>query len=340
MRMAVSLPLCRMNLILRDVKDLSMKRILQAGSVMILLFLLLFFSGVQAQENRAEGRKEFVLNIVGDIMLSRDVQRVLNENGYDYPYEEVSYYFLEDDLTIGNLECPITKAGNAANKEKRFIFRADYENAGALFRAGFNCLNLANNHTMDYLDEGLGDTMEALREEGISTVGAGKSGEEDITFIWEKDGYKIGILAFSALPTEGFFYDAKAPTVSYISTYNTDLVAEKIRSLECDFKIVYFHWGIEYMPYKTKTQESFAHMAVDNGADLVVGAHPHVIGESEMYAGVPIYYSLGNFVFDRQIQPGTDETMILQVVIDRETGIREIKEIPGKIVDARVHLIK
>ena len=313
-----------------------MKRVLQVVSVMFILALLLLFSGHDAQVKEAAGQREFVISIVGDIMLSRNVQSALDKNGYDYPYEEVSPYFLKDDLTIGNLECPITDAGNAANKEKRFIFRADYENAAALSQAGFDCLNLANNHTMDYLATGLGDTMEALRSANISTVGAGMNAEDDSTFIFEKDGYKIGVLAFSALPTEGFFYDEKAPTIAYVSTYNTELVGEKIRNLECDFKIVYFHWGTEYMPYKTETQENFAHMAVDNGADLVVGAHPHVQGEKEIYQGVPIYYSLGNFVFDRQIQPGTDETLILQIVIDRNTGISSIAEIPAKILDAKV----
>ena len=133
-----------------------MKRVLQVVSVMFILALLLLFSGHDAQVKEAAGQREFVISIVGDIMLSRNVQSALDKNGYDYPYEEVSPYFLKDDLTIGNLECPITDAGNAANKEKRFIFRADYENAAALSRAGFDCLNLANNHSMDYLGTGLG----------------------------------------------------------------------------------------------------------------------------------------------------------------------------------------
>ena len=315
-----------------------MKKILQLTAVLGFLGLLLSI----ALENKMQGQdnNEFVIHIAGDILLSRGVEDRLLEYGYDYPYEEVKDLFTTDDLTIANLECPITDAGNAAKKEKRFVFKAHEKNAAALKNAGFDVLNLANNHTMDYLDEGLKDTMDYLDREGVLTVGAGMNAQSDTSLIFEKDGYKIGILAFSAFPTEGFFYDGDAPTISYISIYNTETVAEKIRDLECDFKIVYFHWGVEYMKYKTKKQEDFAHMAVDNGADLVVGAHTHVIGESEIYHGVPIYYSLGNFIFDRQIQKGTDETMILEVILNRDTGIEEITSIPGTIKDAKVLLTR
>ena len=97
------------------------------------------------------GQDELVITIVGDIMLSRGLLGYLDEYGYDYPYEDVKEFFLNDDLTVGNLECPITDRDSAADKTKRFVFRADAENAAALKRAGFDCLNLANNHSMDYL---------------------------------------------------------------------------------------------------------------------------------------------------------------------------------------------
>lgn len=281
--------------------------------------------------------QEVVVDIVGDIMLSRGVEVFLEKEGYDYPYEEVKELFWEDDLTIGNLECPITDSGNSANKAKRFVFQADYENAAALKRAGFDCMNLANNHSMDYLDVGLGDTLDALWENGLATVGAGKNASENMTYLFEKEGMTIGILAFSAFPSEGFFYNEEKPTVNYLSTYNMEQVAEKIQALTCDFKIVYFHWGVEFEPYNSETQQQFAHMAVDAGANLVVGSHPHVLQNSEIYKDIPIYYSLGNFVFDRQIPPGTDRTMILRVRIHRD-GQAELEEIPGSIQKSKVCL--
>ncbi len=294
-------------------------------------------SGESESEPATEETDEIVITIAGDVMLSRGVQQYLEKYGYEYPYEEVRDLFLEDDLTIANLECPITSCENPANKEKRFVFRADLENAAALRDAGFDCMNLANNHSMDYLGKGLGQTMESLWEAGVSTVGAGMNADADAAYVFEKDGYKVGVLAFSAFPTEGFFYDAGEPTVSYISDYNLDQVAGKIAALECDYKIVYFHWGMEYRPYISETQESYAHMAVESGADFVVGTHPHVVQESEIYQEKPIYYSLGNFVFDTQIPAGTDETLILRLTLDGD-GLKRIEEIPAKIVRAQVIL--
>lgn len=292
-------------------------------------------NGEREGEAATEGTDEIIITIVGDVMLSRGVQQYLEQYGYGYPYEEVRDLFLEDDLTIANLECPITSCENPANKTKRFVFRADLENAAALRDAGFDCMNLANNHSMDYLSKGLGQTMELLWEAGVATVGAGMNAEADTSYVFEKDGYQVGILAFSAFPTEGFFYNAEEPTVCYISDYNMEQVAEKIEALECDYKIVYFHWGMEYRPYISETQEAYAHMAVESGADFVVGTHPHVVQESEIYQEKPIYYSLGNFVFDTQIPEGTDETLILRLTLD-EDGLKGIEEIPAKIVRAQV----
>jgi len=277
---------------------------------------------------------QVTISIAGDIMLSRSVQGYLDQYGYDYPYEEVRELFLNDDLTIGNLECPITDDENAADKTKRFIFRADEGNAAALKRAGFDCLNLANNHSMDYLSSGLHDTMVHLEHNGVAFVGAAENSSSDSSFLFQKNGIKIGVLAYSMLPPEGFFYNKDKPTIQYISNTDTSRLENDLAALDCDFKIVYFHWGIEYQPYKSESQELMAKKAIDLGADLVVGAHPHVRQEMEIYNGKYIYYSLGNFIFDRQIPPGTDEGVILQVKVNKK-GILEIEEIPVKIENAK-----
>lgn len=277
-----------------------------------------------------EAKREAVVTIVGDIMLSRGVQQYLTEYGYDYPYEEVKEIFLKDDLTVGNLECPITERESAADKTKRFVFRADEENAAALKRAGLDCLNLANNHSMDYLSGGLSDTMEQLKAQGLSFVGAGENASSDTYAVFEVNGLTIGLFAYSALPPEGFFFHEDKPTVAYIGTTNLSRLEKEIKAVDCDFRIVYVHWGIEYEPYKSETQERIAKSAIDAGADLVVGAHPHVLQGKEVYQGKYIYYSLGNFIFDKQIPPGTDESLILQLTIDRD-GLKKAEEIPVKI---------
>lgn len=281
--------------------------------------------------------KELTITMTGDIMLSRGVLNYLKEYGYDYPYEEVRGIFLNDDLTIGNLECPITDGGGAADKRKNFLFKADPENGAALARAGFDCLNLANNHSMDYLSNGLLATMNCLEKNGLSYVGASKNAALDSAYVFRKNGIQVGLLAYSAFPPEGFFFNQEKPTVRYISTLDLSRIEQDIESMDCDFLIVYFHWGIEYQPYKSETQELLAKKAIDSGADFVVGAHPHVLQDTEVYKDKYIYYSLGNFVFDKQIPPGTDQSMILQIRIDKE-GILDIKEIPVTIKGAKPSL--
>ena len=286
-----------------------------------------------AEPEEESGR--LTISITGDIMLSRDVQPYLDQYGYDYPYDEVRAIFLQDDWTIGNLECPITGRENAADKTKRFIFRADAENGGALARAGYDCLNLANNHSMDYLSDGLSDTMENLEQSGLTYVGAVADASGDSACIFEKNGIKVGLLAYSAFPPEGFFYNKDKPSVQYLSTMDLTRLEEDIAALAgCDFTIVYFHWGIEYDPFPSKDQELMARAAIDAGADFIVGAHPHVLQNSDIYNGKYIYYSLGNFIFDRQIPPGTDESMILQLTVNKE-GLTEVKEIPVEIEAGR-----
>lgn len=299
----------------------------------LLLSALVIMTGTMLwQKTRPD---EITISLTGDIMLSRGVQRYLEEYGYDYPYEDVSELFLQDDLTIGNLECPITDNGNNANKAKRFLFKADKDNAAALKRAGFDCLNLANNHTMDYMSSGLHDTMACLDEQGLAYVGASENAALKKPYIFEKHGIRVGVLAYSALPAEGYFFNKDKPTIQYISTMDFSGMEEDIAAAECNFLIIYFHWGIEYQPYKSDTQELIAKKAIDSGADFVVGAHPHVLQEPELYKDKYIYYSLGNFIFDKQIPPGTDETLILQLTLDHQ-GLVSVKEIPAVIKKGRI----
>ena len=278
---------------------------------------------------------QLTISLTGDIMLSRGGQQYLDEYGYDYPYDKVRDLFLQDDWTIGNLECPITSRENAADKTKRFIFRADAANAAALLRGGYDCLNLANNHSMDYLSDGLLDTMDNLEQSGLSYAGAVADSLDNSACIFEKNGIRVGLLAYSAFPPEGFFYNEDKPSVRYISAMDLDRLGRDIADLaECDFIIVYVHWGVEYDPFPSKDQQLMARAAIDAGADFVVGTHPHVLQKPEVYNGKYIYYSLGNFIFDRQIPPGTDEGMILQLTVTGD-GLAELEEIPVNIIEGR-----
>lgn len=292
------------------------------------------------QKNRNQtdaDQKEIRISLVGDIMLSRAVQEYLDAYGYDYPYENVKGILWEDDISIGNLECPITNQTSNANKSKRFLFKADIENAAALKRAGFDVLNLANNHTMDYLSEGLEDTMLHLEGAGLDYFGIARKNEEKYSYIFEKDSVRVGFLAYSNFPAEGYFYNENKVDIQYISGMDLDKLEEDLNNMQADVKIVYFHWGIEFEKYRSDRQAQLAHFAIDAGADFVLGTHPHVIQNHEMYKNKHIYYSLGNFVFDKQIPHGTDRGLMLLLSVDKE-GIKDVKEVEYKIEKARVEL--
>jgi len=274
-------------------------------------------------------RSDVVISVAGDILLDRGVAAEMKKSGADYPYREVSEVFLSDDITIANLECPLTRAGGGAMKAKRFVFKADPDHAKSLKDAGFDVLMLANNHTMDYVSTGLADTMSALDAAGLFHAGAGKSTDEIKPCYITKNGICVGVLSYSSLPPEGLIHDKDSATIAYARTgYLDGMKSEIDRAKEqCDFLIVYFHWGAEFHHDVSEMQIEIAHAAVNSGASAVIGAHPHVLQGKEIYKGTPIYYSLGNFVFDKQIPDATDESLIVQFTVGKD-GILAIHELP------------
>ena len=136
-------------------------------------------------------------------------------------------------------------------------------------------------------------------------------------------------MSYSIFPPEGFAYNADKANINYLLDYDgnkSDKIKAELENMKADFKIVYFHWGIEYEQFASKMQKDLARYAIDNGADFVVGAHPHVIQESELYKGKYIYYSLGNCIFDKQIPKGTDEGLMLRISIDKNKDVNIVEQ--------------
>ncbi|SHJ28239.1 poly-gamma-glutamate synthesis protein (capsule biosynthesis protein) [Geosporobacter subterraneus DSM 17957] len=266
--------------------------------------------------------------------MDRGVRKSIERHGYDYPYLKVEEYLKKGDITFANLESPLTSRDTAVLKDRALIFKGDIENGRSLKAAGFNILNLANNHTLDYGPEGLIDTLEVLEENGILPLGAGLNAQEarQPVFVNIK-GITVGFLGYSQFPPEGYLYFSDRPEVARI---NPDTISAEItRAKEsCDFLVISFHWGKEYDVYPSEFQKSLARLAVDRGGDLILGHHPHVLQSMEKYQGKLIFYSLGNFVFDRQIQPGTDETIMLNVKLSKGQW-QEADLIPARIIDCQ-----
>lgn len=277
--------------------------------------------------NEMEDPSRVQLTFVGDVIFSDNVETALKTNGYDYPYRHVRSYLEKADLTIANLETPITERGTA--EVKQYAYRSSPKALPAFKEAGFDLVNLANNHVLDYGVTGLLDTFDHLDKAGIRWFGAGRNAADAFKpVIVEKKGIKIAFLGLSkVVPTQEWKAGPSRPGVA--DTYALKLPLEAIRNAkkQADLVIVIPHWGIERQDQPEKYQKDFAREYIDAGADLVVGGHPHVLQGFENYNGKWIAYSLGNFIFTMNENPLTWETIILQASCSKEGGCA-LKAVP------------
>lgn len=233
------------------------------------------------------------LVFVGDIMLSRSVgAAMLGMGDWRWPFERIASVTAGADLAFGNLETPISTRGNP--RGCGYCFRTDPRAVAGLTFAGFDVLSVANNHAQDYGPDAYADTLAALASAGISPVDAGRPVLRTV------DGARIAFLAYT--------YPLDGPRIT------ADIAGVRP---DADIVIVSFHDGIEYQPLHDAEQERVYRAAVDAGADLVIGSHPHVVQDTEHYGRGYIAYSLGNFVFDQNFSSATMHGMLLDVTLDR-----------------------
>lgn len=277
---------------------------------------------------------------VGDIMLGRGVgYRLEKSGGYEKAFENVSSVLKQGDIVFGNLETPITASTHGLDSKRKIVLKAKPDSINALTSAGFNLISLSNNHMMDYYERGLFDTIYMLNQNNISCAGGGKNIDEARQpAIIEKNGLKIGLLAYTDMAELIFAGD---PYLSFASTENkSGLVPRKYETIredisklreEVDLIAVSLHWGIEDSFKITDDQIEFAHNLIDDGADIILGHHPHQFQGMEIYKGKPIMYSMGNFLFD-QNDPENMESFIIDMEY-KGTELSQLTAIPVRIVD-------
>ena len=260
--------------------------------------------------------KEVTLNFVGDIMLDRSVKKSVEKNyagDYNALFENVGD-LANADILFGNLEGPVSTGGRKSGSV--YSFRMSPESLSALEGAGFDVLNIANNHIGDWGDLAFADTLDAIVSNGLKYTGGGWNKKEAMMpVIIEKNGISVGFLGFTdAGPT---WLEAKdeAPGIMMADDPDFDQIVQNA-SNQVDILIVSFHFGEEYKKYN-KRQENLAHKAIDSGAKIVVGAHPHVIQAIEEYNDGLIAYSLGNFIFDQKFSQETMEGLLLEVTVNK-----------------------
>lgn len=229
------------------------------------------------------------------------------------------------DYFVTNEEFPFSTRGTPA-PDKQFTFRVHPEKVKLMQEMGIDLVTLANNHALDYGRDAMLDTIDTLDHVGIRHVGAGKNlAEARKPAIVELNGRTFAFIGATRVYPEAD-WAAGTDSAGMFSAYDGGAaLAEEVKAAkqQADYVIAYVHWGIEREEMPNEVQKSIAHRLVDAGADLVVGAHPHVLQGLEYYQGVPIAYSLGNFVFGSSIP----STALLQADVDDE-GIR-LRLIPG-----------
>ncbi len=289
-------------------------------------------SPIIADEAPREG-DVITIAALGDVMLGGRAEPYLKERGPDYPFRDTLPVLKQADIIVANLECPISTRGTAV-KNKKFTLRVGPIAADALAGAGIRVTTLANNHMMDFGPLALKDTLAALSERGILYTGAGM-GLDDARSpaLLKIKGKTVAFLAYSlTFPLEFFASEGRPGTApGYTEFVKADI--QKARP-KADLLVVSFHWGAEVMTAAKDYQLALGRQSIDWGADLVLGHHPHVLQELEVYKGRLIAYSLGNFVFGSQ--SNRTNTSIILLCSFRNNALIKIKAVPLDVNNYRV----
>lgn len=265
----------------------------------------------QPEENETKAETEPVsitISAAGDCTLGTDeyfdpstsLNAYYDSNGPAYFFQNVKSIFEADDLTIVNMEGTLTE--ETTRQDKTYAFKGPAEYTQILTDGDVEAANLANNHSHDYGDKSYTDTIAALDAAGITNFGY------DRTAVMDVNGVKVGLVGTYELAEGMGCEDEMISNIKAVEDQGAQIV------------IVSFHWGIERENYPTENQVNLAHSAIDNGADLVLGHHPHVLEGIEVYNGKNIVYSLGNFCFGGNSNPSDKDTMIFQQTFTVQNG--------------------
>lgn len=302
------------------------KMFLAGGGILIILLLVIIFSthacissrkaaeaaALQKAQEEAAAKKaqeetaavkdpvSLTISVVGDCTLGTDetfdydtsLNAYYDSNGKDYFFQNVKSIFEADDLTIANFEGTLTDSDT--REDKTFAFKAPAEYAQILTSGSIEAVNTANNHSHDYGDQSYTDTLAALDNTGITHFGY------DDTAVMDIKGVKVGLVGIYELNDHLGREQQLKDNIAKVKADGAELV------------IVIFHWGNETETVPDTNQMTLGRLAIDEGAELVCGHHPHVLQGIETYKGKNIVYSLGNFCFGGNSSPSDMDTMIFQ----------------------------
>lgn len=274
---------------------------------------------------------ETVLVFAGDVYISRHVEANYDREGIDSVLSQgLQAEMQQADLCMVNEEFPFGTVGTPM-EDKQYTFQVNPFYVSLFEDMGVDIVSLANNHVLDYGTDCLKETFETLEQTGIAYAGAGNTREEASALkTYDFNGETYGILAASrVIPVPEWNIENRQPGV--FTTYDETALVEAIKKAKesCDYVIVYVHWGVEHTTELTDHQTYLAHAYVDAGADLVLGSHSHCLQGIENYNGSLIFYSLGNYVFNQNIE----KTMLVK--LESGKGERRISLVPAYAAGAK-----
>ena len=281
----------------------------------------------------------FTITFAGDILMDPGYSAgdALTKRGAEGSFDEETLSIMRDaDLFVVNNEFAFTSRGTAVSKQ--YNFRADPKNAQILKDMGADLVTLGNNHTYDYGEEGLLDTLDTLKAAGVPYIGAGKDLEEaSAPAVYTIGGFRISLvnaesILFNSNPPAQCALEGKPGT---FDCYRPEMLFEAVRKAkaELDYCIAVLHWGSEGKSTPNEKQLTLSRGAAEAGADLIIGGHPHVLQTIGRVGAVPVVYSLGNYLF----HSGTYDTGVIQAVFrPSEKRLESLRFVPMQCRNMKV----
>jgi poly-gamma-glutamate capsule biosynthesis protein CapA/YwtB (metallophosphatase superfamily) len=294
-------------------------RLLVCGILIFTSCSLKKIEEAESSNTKDVGSEEVKILFVGDLLLDRGVRDRIDHAGIESLFStSVDSVFSGNDFVIANLECPATTIEEPINK--KYIFRAEPNWLGSLNNHGITHLNLANNHSMDQGRDGLIDTDKNIKQAGMISLGYGKNVKDACSpYLISSNPRNIYLLSSLQVPSENWTFFENKPCVCENSMKHIESQVQTLKAEDENcIVIIQLHWGVEHVVIPNLSQKQAVVGLVDAGADCIIGHHPHVVQTVEIINGVPVFYSIGNFIFDQKKQINSRGLMIQLAVQDSD----------------------
>jgi len=307
-------------------------------SILLIFLFLLGLNSCNLKRDKNQG-ESMIIGFAGDTMLGRLVNETISMTNYNYPWGNVLLLLKENDLNVINLETTLTRSKKKVPKV--FNFKADPDKVQTLVNGRIDVVNLANNHSLDFSEEGLIETINTLDKHNIKHVGAGPNeAKAKEAVIITKNNIRIGIIGYTD-NEPGWQAEKNKAGSNYIRVGDIEEVkqdAKKVRS-KVNLLIVSIHWGPNKRQRPTQDFIDFAHQMIDCGIDIIHGHSAHIFQGIEIYKNKIIMYDTGDFVDDYMVYPilRNDQSFLFKITADK-SGPQSIELIPVIINNMQVNV--